>query len=207
MGMFSLERRGNAGFLARSLMIYSLKLQTALALVGILLIAAHALALLKPGAVQAWLRSFPRSKGWGITLLSIAAAWFFYLVATMDLGEFTNWRQVVLIATPIAWLLTWKYVDEFLAVRALGMIVLLAAEPLLESAFLRPEPGCFFLRILVYVWIVFAMFWVGTPYTLRDQITWVTAAEKRWRAAAFAGLAYGVLLMAVMLTLPKVAAS
>ena len=207
MGMFSLERRGNAGFLGHPPMIYSLKLETAFALVGILLIAAHALALLKPGAVQGWLRSFPRSKGWGITLLSIAAVWFFYLVATMDLGEFTNWRQVVLIGTPIAWLLTWKYVDEFLAVRALGMIVLLAAEPLLESAFLRPEPGCFFLRILVYVWIVFAMFWVGTPYTLRDQIVWVTAAEKRWRAAAFAGLAYGVLLMAVMFTLPKVAAS
>jgi len=183
-------------------MIYSLKLHTALVLVGILLIVIHGLALFRPADVQSWLRKFPRSKGWGVTLLTIAAIWFFFLVATMDLGEFTNWRQTVLIATPIAWLLTWKYVEEFLAVRALGMIVLLAAEPLLESAFLRPEIGCQFLRVLVYVWIVFAMFWVGTPYTLRDQIAWVTAAEKRWRAAAFAGLAYGVLLLALMFTLP-----
>jgi hypothetical protein len=179
-------------------MIYSLKLHTAYALVGLLLIAAHALALFKPAAVRTWLRKFPRSKGWGITLLTVAAIWFFLLVWNMDLGEFTNWRQTVLIATPVAWLLTWKYVEEFLAVRALGMIVLLAAEPLLESAFLRPEPGCFFLRFLVYVGIVFAMFWVGTPYTLRDQISWVTGAERRWRAAAFAGLGYGVLLLALL---------
>ncbi|MEI9893221.1 MAG: hypothetical protein WDN28_04780 [Chthoniobacter sp.] len=172
-------------------MIYSLKLETAFVLVGVLLIAAHALALFKPAPVQAWLRSFPRSRNWGLTLVTIAAVWFFFLVAKMDLGEFTNWRQTVLIATPIAWILTWKYVDEFLAVRALGMIVLLAAEPLLEAAFLRPEPAAQLLRLLVYVWIVFAMFWVGTPYTLRDQIAWITAAEKRWRAAALAGLAYG----------------
>ncbi len=138
-------------------------------------------------------------------MLTVAAVWFFYLVSTMDLGEFSSWRKTVLIGTPIAWFLTWKYVEEFLAVRALGMIVLLAAEPLLESAFLRPEPSCFFLRILVYIWIVFAMFWVGTPYTLRDQIAWITTAEKRWRAAAFAGLAYGVLLLALMATLPKAA--
>ena len=185
-------------------MIYSLKLETAFALVGVLLLVAHALALLKPGAVQAWLRTFPRSKGWGFMLLTIATVWFFFLVAMMDLGEFSNWRQTVLIATPIAWLLTWKYVEEFLAVRALGMIVLLAAEPLLESAFLRPEMTRLFLVALVYVWIVFAMFWVGTPYTLRDQIAWLTAVEKRWRAAAFAGLAYGALLLGLMATLSKV---
>jgi hypothetical protein len=186
-------------------MIYPLKLETAFVLVGVLLMAAHAFALLKPAAVQGWLRSFPRSKNWGFALISVAAAWFFFLVARMDLGEFTNWRQVVLIATPIAWLLTWKYVDEFLAVRALGMVVLLAAEPLLEAAFLRPEMSTFFLVGLVYVWVVFAMFWVGTPYTLRDQITWVTGAPKRWQGMAFAGLVYGALLIGLRLTLSKAA--
>lgn len=183
-------------------MIYSLKLEVALAIVGIVLVVLSGMALLKPAATLGWLRRFPRSPGWGLALLSIAAAWFFFLVATMDLGEFTNWRRIVLIATPVCWYLAWKYVDEFLAVRSLGMILLLAAEPLLESAFLRPEASRLFLVVLVYVWIVFAMFWVGTPYTLRDQIAWLTAAEKRWRALAFGALIYGVLLLAVMLTLP-----
>jgi len=184
-------------------MIYPLKLETALVLVGLFLIAAHAFALLKPRMVQDWLRVFPRSRKWGQMLVTVAAAWFFALVWIMDLGEFSTWRQTVLIATPVAWLLTLKYVDEFLAVRALGMVTLLAAEPLLEAAFLRPEQSRLFLVSLVYVWIVFAMFWVGMPYTLRDQIGWITGGQKRWRAAALAGVAYGVLLLVLPLTYAK----
>jgi hypothetical protein len=83
---------------------------------------------------------------------------------------------------------------DFLAARALGTLALLAAEPLLESAFLRDEVIRLLLVTLVYLWIIFGMFWVGMPYTLRNQIGWVTATETRWRAAAFAGLAYGALL-------------
>src|SRR4051812_17103032 len=111
------------------LMIYSLKLEMALIIVGLLLIAAHAYALWKPQDAQTWLRAFPRSKNWGVGLVTAAAVWFFGLVWFMDLGEFSNWRQRVLILTPIAWILTIKFVDEFLAVRALGMLALLAAEP------------------------------------------------------------------------------
>ena len=136
-------------------------------------------------------------------MVTVAAGWFFGLVRVMDLGEFSNWRLAVLIATPIAWALTLKFVDEFLAVRALGMVTLLVAEPLLESSFLRPEFAIYFLNSLVYIWIVFAMFWVGMPYTLRDQIAWVSRDQKRWRAAAFAGLAYGALLLLLPLTFAK----
>ena len=187
-------------FFAPSLMIYSLKLETALFLVGFFLILSHALALWKPQTLKGWLRAFPRSPKAGLVLVTAAAAWFFILVQVMDLGEFSNWRRTVLLGTPIAWYLTWKYVDEFLAVRALGMLVLLAAEPLLEAAFLRPEISRLFLVALVFVWIVFAMFWVGMPYTLRDQIGWVTGNEKRWRAAALGGVIYGALLI----TLPMI---
>jgi hypothetical protein len=50
------------------------------------------------------------------------------------------------------------------------------------------------------------MFWVGTPYTLRDQITWVTAGKQRWQLAALAGVIYGVLLLGLTFTLTKPAA-
>ena len=94
---------------------------------------------------------------------------------------------------------------------AAGLLVLLAArpasaadridfaldvKPLLESAFLHREKIRLLLVALTYAWIVFGMFWVGMPYTLRDQIALVTASEARWRAATFAGLAYGALLVA-----------
>lgn len=182
-------------------MIYPLKLETALVLTGLFLIALHALALWKAAAVQAWLREFPRAPGIGAVLLVVAAVWAWWLIKTIDLGEFTNWRQRLLIIIPVAAGLTWMYVEEFLAARALGMLALLAAEPLLEAAFLRPELGRLLLVTLAYAWIVFAMFWIGMPYTLRNQIAWVSASQKRWRAAAFAGLVYGALLLLVRVTL------
>jgi hypothetical protein len=181
-------------------MIYPLKLETALVLTGLFLLVIHALALWKPPAVQAWLRAFPRSKPLGMLLLAVATVWSWLLIKHIDLGEFTNWRERLLIFIPVAAVLTGMYVQEFLAVRTLGIVVLLAAEPLLEAAFLRPEMTRLFLVALAYVWIVFALFWIGMPYTLRDQIGWVAGDQKRWRAAAFAGLAYGALLLVLPLT-------
>jgi hypothetical protein len=184
-------------------MIYSLKLEMALMLTGLWLLVMHGFALLKGAAVRDWLRTVPRSKPLGTVLLTVAAAWSWWLIKTIDLGEFSNWRERLLIFIPLAALLTLVYADEFLAARALGMVVLLVAEPLLEAAFLRPELTRLFLVTLVYAWIVFAMFWIGMPYTLRDQIQWLTGSEKRWRTAAFAGLAYGALLLVLPATFAK----
>lgn len=172
-------------------------------LTGLLLTLGHGWALLKPDDTRAWLRRFPRSKGAGVGLLAIAAIWSWLLIYNIDLGEFTNWRPRLLILIPIAFFLTVKYVEEFLASRALGMLCLLAAEPLLEAAWLRPEGTRLFLVSLAYVWILFGMFWIGMPYLLRDQIAWVSKSESRWRAAAFGGLIYGVLLLILPLTLHR----
>ena len=162
--------------------------------VGLLLVVAHLLALVNAKAAQDWLRAFPRSKEAGVLLSIAAGAWFFMLVKLMDLGEFSTWRETVLLLTPVATVLSIFFMRDFLAVRALGTLALLAAEPLLESAFMREERIRLLLVALVYVWVLFAMFWVGMPYTLRNQITWITASEKRWRTAAFTGLAYGALI-------------
>jgi hypothetical protein len=176
-------------------MIYTLKLETALILTGLWLVIAHGFALVKRAAVQDWLRKLPREKAVGTVLLVVVTAWSWWLINTIDLGEFSNWRDRLKVLIPVAAVLTYLYADEFLAARALGMLVLLAAEPLLEAAFLRPEMTRLFLVTLVYVWILFALFWIGMPYTLRDQINWLIASEKRWRLAAIAGVVYGALLL------------
>jgi hypothetical protein len=184
-------------------MIYSLSLETALLTVGILLIVAHGIALVQPDAVKAGLKTFPRSQFWGGLLLAFAALWFLWLVSNMDLGEFSNWRRTLKIGTPIAAVLAWLYVQEFLAVRALGMLVLLGAEALLEAAWMRPELSRLWLVSLVYVWITAALFWVGMPFTLRNQIDWVIAKPNRFKGAAIAGVAYGAILLISRLTLHR----
>jgi hypothetical protein len=176
-------------------MIYSLSLETALLLVGLFLVASHTVAYLLPEQSKAWLKSFPRSGFAGMVLLSIAAVWFYWLISTMDLGEFDKFRKLLKIGTPIAAVLTGMYVQEFLAVRALGMVTLLGSEVLLEAAWMRPEASRLWMVSLVYVWITAALFWVGMPYTLRDQIAWVTASRSRWNAATITGIVFGVILL------------
>lgn len=177
-------------------MIYtSLNLQTVGFIVGIALVAAHGIALLHAEGVRTWLRSMPRSRTIGTTLLTVNAAWAFALIATMDLGEFSNYRTALMVLIPVAYFLSLKFVDEFLAVRAFGMLLLLAAEPVLESAFLRPETSRLLLVVLAYAWAVLGMFYVGMPYLMRDQIGWWLKSDGRWRAGCFAGLAYGAAVL------------
>jgi hypothetical protein len=195
--------RDDALSLAALVMIYPFSLGPAMLVVGLLLVAAHGWALLRPQETQAWLRAFPRSRFLGIALLVIATVWAWFLILNIDLGEFSDWRPRLLLFIPIAAFLTAKYVDEFLAVRALGMLGLLAAEPLLEAAWLRPEWARLFLVVLAYVWVLLGMFWIGMPYLMRDQIAWLTKEEGRWRAAAFAGLGYGALLLILPLILHR----
>ena len=73
--------------------------------------------------------------------------------------------------------------------------LVLAAEPMLEAAFLRPETSRLLVVTLAYVWAVLGMFYVGTPYVLRDQIAWLSKSPQRWTGAAIAGLAYGIAVL------------
>jgi len=176
-------------------MIYQLHLFVVGALVGAALIALHALALSNATSCRKWLNTFPRSRTAGTVLVAIAGIWSFLLVAQMDLGEFAPMRKIMLIGSIAGAVLAWKYVEEFLAVRALGMVLLLLAEPLLEATFLHPQPTRLLLVVLAYVWIVAGLFWVGMPWLLRDQIKWVTAQPLRFRAAAMGGVVYGAAIL------------
>jgi len=178
-------------------MIYNfLSLKTVEIALGVLLVAAHLFALVSARGAQAWLKQFPRSREAGMVLLFIVSAWAFWLVATMDLGEFSKYRTLLKILVPAAWFLSLKFVDEFLAVRALGILFLLVAEPVLEVAFLKPGMGRLLVVLLAYAWALLGMFWVGMPFLLRDQIAWWTKTGLRWQTGCLAGIVYGIAVLA-----------
>ena len=97
------------------------------------------------------------------------------------MGEFSTFRRPLLIALPVGYFLVLRFVDEFLAVRALGILCLLAAEPLLDAAFLRQEPSRLLVTVFAYLLIIAGLFWVTMPYLLRDQINWSARSAPRWR--------------------------
>ncbi len=182
-------------------MIYSLSLENALLLVAAFLIFSHLLGFFLEAGAKRWMAAFPRSVNWGVFLYTAAAAWFIWLVASTDLGEFSSLRRNFLLASIAGYLLGLRYMREFLSVRALGMLALLAAEPLLESAWMRPELGRLWMVGLLYIWIVGGLFCVGMPYLLRDGIAWLSAVPIRWKIASGAGVGYGLLLLGIRATL------
>jgi hypothetical protein len=165
---------------------------------GLLLVAAHLAAYLRQKPIKAWLPKFPRHRAVGIGLLLAATVWAYVLVSEMDLGEFYNLKRVAQLLLPIGFFLVAYFVPEFLAVRALGVLLMLAAGPVLQAAFLEEPLTRLLLPILAYVWIFVGMFWVGMPYLMRDWINWLVAEKterNRWVIACGVGAGYGLLIL------------
>lgn len=174
---------------------------TAGLVLGVWLVASHGLMLAKPAMVQGFLKRFPRNALMGQILLGIGLAWFWLLIApegmgmlsslAMDLGEFNNAKPMLRILVPISLVLVTISVRDFLAVRALGLVGLMAASPFLEAAFLKDPATRLLIPIYSYAMLTASMFCVGMPYLFRDAVDWVTAEPKRWTIASVAGLVYG----------------
>lgn len=171
-------------------------------ILGLWLIGSHALMLAKPAMVQGFLKKFPRDQMSGQILLGIGLAWFWLLIApdnmgrlsalAMDLGEFNSAKPLLRILVPVSLVLVVYSVRDFLAVRALGVVGLMVASPLLESAFLKDPSSRLLVPIYAYTLLTASLFWVGMPYLFRDAVTWVTSDQKRWTVVSLAGLGYGV---------------
>lgn len=178
-----------------NVLFHGLELKPTGLILGAALVAAHVFALVRPEPVKAFLKAFPRNRKAGITVLAVTLAWAWIIIRHMDLGEFHNLRTLLSVLLPVGFVLVIQFVDEFLAVRALGALALLAANPLLQAAFLEPPVTRLLLPVLAYAWIVLGLFWVGMPFTLRDQIGWVTATPGRFRACCVGGIVYGALVL------------
>jgi len=85
-------------------------------------------------------------------------------------------------------------------VRALGILCLLAAEPLLDAAFLRYETSRLLVTVFAYLLIVAGLFWVTMPYLLRDQINWSARSNFRWRSLHAIAFCYGAIILSFAVT-------
>ena len=171
-------------------------------LLAIWLLSIHALMLARPALVQGFLKKFPRNEQLGQILMGIGMAWFWLLIApdnlgklsalSMDLGEFNSAKGLLQWAVPVSLILVCRSVRDFLAVRALGLVGLMVAAPLLGAAFLKDPASRLLVPLFAYAVLTASMFCVGMPYLFRDAVSWVTADQKRWTLLSVAGLGYGV---------------
>ncbi|HEV3393685.1 MAG TPA: hypothetical protein VG103_09295, partial [Chthoniobacterales bacterium] len=77
-------------------MIYDLNLHIAGIVAGALLVLISLPGFIRPVATQTWLKRLPRSRVAGVLLLTVVLVWSFWLLATMEMGEFSSFRRPLL---------------------------------------------------------------------------------------------------------------
>jgi len=153
--------------------------------------------------VAATLKALPRSSLAAFVLFGGGVLWFLVLVATMGEADriFGSSNAPWVVGFAVLGGLAMKYVPDFLAVRGLSVLVLLAAAPLLRAAFMEyAVPQRLFMVSFVFVAIIAALYLAAVPYRLRDFLQWLYARPVRARALGGGLLAYGLLLIAVAFT-------
>ena len=164
-------------------------------IVGVIVALTHAAGLLAPAPLMQGAREFPRSRFWATVFVTLSTLWAAWLAHTVDLGEFSPMRTLIVLGTFVSGILLWRFVPDFLSSRSLGFLLLLAASPVLDAVFLRHGILKIALALLAYAWALAGLFLVGMPVLHRDLISWVCARRDRWNATCWAGLLYGLFLL------------
>ncbi len=178
-----------------------MSLLVATLLPGLFLIALGVPLLANSSRTVAALKAMPRSMPAAVLFFGVGAVWFLWNVLHLSKADFGEYRVLLAVGFGAIALLAFKCVPDFLAVRGLCVLVLLAASPLLGAAYMEYQyPQRLFLVTFIYVLIAVAIWLGASPYRLRDFFGWLFARSARTRAFGGVLLGYGVLLALVSFT-------
>jgi hypothetical protein len=165
--------------------------------IGAALVAGRLPGLVAPEKARALVKAFPRSRFWAWLLTCLDMAIVAFLVWNLPDSWFTPWRASLLVLIPVSIALIVWFVDELLAARALGGLLLLVAAPVLEAARFHPSDARLVLVVLAYVWVFAGMLLVANPWWFRKLTEPLMATDLRCRLASAAGVLLGLVLIAL----------
>lgn len=153
-------------------------------------------AVLSPALFQRLLLQFPRSRVPGWLLAALDLSWFGWLLFHEPLWQFFDYvRPWLWLLIPVIIILVCVFMDELLAPRALGGLMLLIAAPILDAARFHPSLWRYLPLVLAYVWIIAGIVFVLTPYRVRRFFVFITRTPLRCRIGGSVRLALGLLLL------------
>lgn len=142
-----------------------------------------------------------RSKMAAYALFGLAALWFLYHVSQLGKADFGDYKLILMVIFGLTAVAAFHYTPDFLAVRGLGGLLLLAAAPLLTAAYGHYElPQRLLLVSIVFALIIAGMFLGTMPYLLRDLFEWLWTRPGRLKIFGGAFITYGVLLVVTSFT-------
>jgi len=158
--------------------------------------------LIKPTQFAAAVRKFPRNLPVGIVLMLLGTAGFVWNVNIEPIADFSAYKNVMMIGFTAVGVLSCVFVQDFLAVRGLAILLLLLAKLMVDTGrpHLGQSPWVYVIQIWGYVLVVAGIWFTVTPWKLRDLLNWATATEDRIRSGSIIRLAFAVFVLLLGLT-------
>lgn len=150
-----------------------------------------------PGRARRLIEAFPRSRVAAGVLTAVDLAAVTAVLYATPLGWFEPWKWLLFVLCPVAVVLVLVFVDELLAPRALGGLLLLLAAPVLGAARWHPSDWRLVMSVLAYAWVALGSALVVSPYLFRRLAARLTTTDSRFRAISLAGVATGLVLVAL----------
>lgn len=158
---------------------------------------------LNPKSFGDRLKQFPRNISVGTLLMLAATGWFEWLLWNERLGDLAPWKFVLQVVFLFAGVAACFVLQDFLAVRGLSVLMMLLANVMLDVQRLYPSPFKNVVTLWAYVIACCGMWFVVSPWRLRDWILWSTATEARLKTGLLVRAAFGIGVAALGMTVLK----
>jgi hypothetical protein len=179
-----------------------MKLSLLAILLGLGMSVPQIYGLTRPAQLAAAVRKFSRNLSIGVALMWLGTAWFVWNVSIEPVSDFTAYKPAMMIGFGMVGVLCCFFVQDFLAVRGLAVLMLLLAKLMLDTG--RPHLGetswVLVIQVWAYVLIVAGMWFTVTPWRLRDFLNWATATGERIRVGCWLRLAFALFVVILGLT-------
>ena len=184
---------------------------------GIFFCVSGAAILWQPAGAARAATAFPRHGPSGKILAAIALLWVALIIYHASLGRFEYLKFLpariipplaplmegplgFLFQTPLwaalgSWALITRTMDDLLAPRALGGVLLLIANPLLNAARWHPSTWRLVVTVIAYIMVIQGIWLILSPFRFRMTAQWLLASPQRTRYAGLAAAATGLLLL------------
>ncbi|MEO7297637.1 MAG: hypothetical protein ABI042_03560 [Verrucomicrobiota bacterium] len=179
-----------------------MKLSTVAIFMGLLVAIINLFGVLKPAEFGVAARKFPRSVPIGYFLMLLATAWFVWNLKQESISDFESLKPVLYALFIGVGVGTCIFVKDFLAVRGLAVVLLLAAKLMVDAG--RPRLGDTAWVLVIQCWAYFlvicGIWFTISPWRMRDFLNWGTANQKRIRISSGLRLAFGLFVAILGLT-------
>lgn len=164
-------------------------------------------ALTKPASWRAGVAAYPRWRIAGWVLVVLDVSWFMLNIKATPLSSFEHLKVYIWIVGPVLIFLLIRYLDELLAARALGGLMLLVPGAIFDTARMDYDlPLRNVMVVLGYIMAIAGCFLVAGPHKFRRWMTRPAATDSAAKkfGAASALLAVGLAALALTCYGPRV---